>query len=106
LNVPMPAGMGDPEYLRIFRDVLVPVGLEYRPELVLVSAGFDAHREDPLGGMELSSAGYAAITETSASPRSCGKASSFWKAGTTAGARGIDRLGARRHERRPARGAG
>ena len=61
LNVPMPAGMGDREYLRVFRDVLVPVGLEYRPELVLVSAGFDAHRDDPLGGMELSSAGYAAI---------------------------------------------
>jgi acetoin utilization deacetylase AcuC-like enzyme len=61
LNVPMPAGMGDREYLRVFRDVLMPVGREYKPELVLVSAGFDAHREDPLGGMELSSAGYAAI---------------------------------------------
>lgn len=61
LNVPMPAGMGDPEYLRIFRDILVPVGLQYRPELVLVSAGFDAHRDDPLGGMELTSPGYAAI---------------------------------------------
>jgi len=61
LNVPMSAGMGDREYLRVFRDVLMPVGREYKPELVLVSAGFDAHREDPLGGMELSSAGYAAI---------------------------------------------
>jgi acetoin utilization deacetylase AcuC-like enzyme len=61
LNVPMPAGMGDREYLRIFRDVLVPVGLQYRPELILVSAGFDAHRDDPLGGMELSSGGYGAI---------------------------------------------
>ena len=62
LNVPMSSGMGDREYLRILRDVLVPVGLEYRPELVLVSAGFDAHRDDPLGGMDLSSEGYAAIT--------------------------------------------
>ena len=62
MNVPMPAGMGDAEYLRVFREVIVPVGLEYRPELVLVSAGFDAHRDDPLGGMKLSSAGYAAIT--------------------------------------------
>jgi acetoin utilization deacetylase AcuC-like enzyme len=61
LNVPMPAGMGDGEYLRIFREVLVPVGLEYRPDLVLVSAGFDAHRADPLGGMALSSAGYAGM---------------------------------------------
>ncbi len=62
LNVPMPPGMGDREYLRIFRDVLVPVTLEYRPELILVSAGFDAHRDDPLGGMELTSVGYAAIS--------------------------------------------
>jgi acetoin utilization deacetylase AcuC-like enzyme len=62
LNVPMPAGMGDSEYLRVFRDVIVPIGMEYRPELVLVSAGYDAHRDDPLGGMELSAAGYAAMT--------------------------------------------
>jgi acetoin utilization deacetylase AcuC-like enzyme len=62
LNVPMPAGMGDSEYLRIFRDVIVPVGVEYRPELILVSAGFDAHRDDPLGGMELTAAGYASMT--------------------------------------------
>jgi acetoin utilization deacetylase AcuC-like enzyme len=61
LNAPIPAGMGDREYLRIFREVILPVGLEYKPELVLVSAGFDAHRDDPLGGMELSSAGYASI---------------------------------------------
>jgi acetoin utilization deacetylase AcuC-like enzyme len=62
LNVPMPAGMGDREYLQIFRDVIVPVGIEYRPELILVSAGFDAHRNDPLGGMELTAFGYAAMT--------------------------------------------
>jgi acetoin utilization deacetylase AcuC-like enzyme len=61
LNVPMPAGMGDGEYLRIFREVLVPVGLEYRPDLIVVSAGFDAHRADPLAGMALSSGGYAGI---------------------------------------------
>jgi acetoin utilization deacetylase AcuC-like enzyme len=63
LNVPMPPGMGDGEYLRIFREVIVPVGREYRPDLILVSAGFDAHRDDPLGGMELTSSGYAAITD-------------------------------------------
>jgi acetoin utilization deacetylase AcuC-like enzyme len=62
LNVPMPAGMGDREYLRVFRDVILPVGIEYAPELVLVSAGFDAHRDDPLGGMELTAEGYAAMT--------------------------------------------
>ncbi|TDI34416.1 MAG: histone deacetylase [Acidobacteria bacterium] len=62
LNVPMPPGMGDPEFLRIFRDVVVPVGLEFAPELILVSAGFDAHRDDPLGGMNLTRDGYAGIT--------------------------------------------
>jgi acetoin utilization deacetylase AcuC-like enzyme len=61
LNIPMPPGMGDREYLRVFRDVILPVGREYQPELLLVSAGFDAHRADPLGGMEVSSAGYGAI---------------------------------------------
>lgn len=62
VNVPMPAGLGDREYLRVFREIVVPVGLEYRPELVLVSAGFDAHRDDPLGGMKMTREGYAAIT--------------------------------------------
>ena len=63
LNVPMPAGMGDPEYLRVFRDVVVPVGLEFVPDLVLVSAGFDAHRDDPLGGMNLTGDGFAGIVQ-------------------------------------------
>ncbi len=62
LNVPMPPGMGSPEFLRIFRDDVVPVGLEFAPELILVSAGFDAHRDDPLGGMNLTRDGYAGIT--------------------------------------------
>jgi acetoin utilization deacetylase AcuC-like enzyme len=62
LNVPLPAGIGDAEYLRIFREVFGPVGREFQPDLVLVSAGFDAHRDDPLGGMDLTSAGYGALT--------------------------------------------
>ena len=63
LNVPMPPGMGDAEYVRVFRDVIVPVGQEFAPELVLVSAGFDAHCDDPLGGMKVTRDGYAAMTE-------------------------------------------
>lgn len=63
LNIPMPASMGDAEYLRVFRDVIVPVGQEYDPELVIVSAGFDAHAKDPLGGMNMTHEGYAAITD-------------------------------------------
>jgi acetoin utilization deacetylase AcuC-like enzyme len=61
LNLPLPAGTGDYEYRELFRQVIVPVGSEYRPELVLVSAGFDAYVEDPLGSMALTHLGYAAM---------------------------------------------
>jgi len=62
LNLPLPAGTGDFAYTELFRRVIVPVGSEYRPELVLVSAGFDAYVHDPLGSMALTHQGYAAIT--------------------------------------------
>ncbi len=62
LNVPLVAGLGDGDYLRILRDIVVPVGMSFNPEQIFVSAGFDAHRDDPLGGMELTHEGYAAMT--------------------------------------------
>ncbi|HEU4427598.1 MAG TPA: histone deacetylase, partial [Myxococcota bacterium] len=58
VNVPMPAGCGDGEYLAVFARVLAPIARAFAPELILVSAGFDAHRDDPLAGMELRAAGY------------------------------------------------
>ena len=61
-NVPLPAGTGDPEYLQIFNAVLRPALKAYRPDVVLVSAGFDAHRDDPLAGMNLTTEGYVALT--------------------------------------------
>ena len=61
-NVPLPAGTGDPEYLQIFNTVLRPALKAYRPDVVLVSAGFDAHRDDPLAGMNLTTEGYVALT--------------------------------------------
>jgi acetoin utilization deacetylase AcuC-like enzyme len=64
LNVPMPAACGDAEYLAVFARVLAPVALAFRPELILVSAGFDAHRDDPLASMELSAAGYYGMAAT------------------------------------------
>jgi len=64
LNIPMPPGMGDAEYMRMFQDVIGPVGREFSPELVLVSAGFDAHRDDPLGGMNVTHEGYAGMAES------------------------------------------
>jgi acetoin utilization deacetylase AcuC-like enzyme len=62
MNVPLPPGQGDAEYLTVFRDILMPVAMEYGPELVLVSAGFDIHRNDPLGGMLVTERGFAALT--------------------------------------------
>ena len=63
VNLPMPAGLGDGEYRRAYREIVEPIGRAYDPELVLVSAGFDAHRDDPLGGMALSAAGFAELMD-------------------------------------------
>lgn len=64
VNVPLPAGVGDDGYGRIFDEILYPVADRYRPELILVSAGYDAHWADPLGMMQLSVAGYTQLTRT------------------------------------------
>ena len=53
LNVPLSAGSGDAEYLQAFVDVVEPAVRAFRPDLVLVSAGFDAHEDDPMGQMLL-----------------------------------------------------
>jgi histone deacetylase 6 len=63
VNVPLPAGCGDAEYVAAFDRVLLPIARDFRPDLVLVSAGFDAAAGDPLGAMRLSPAGYAKLTE-------------------------------------------
>ncbi len=62
LNIPMPAGCGDLEYVGVMQRLLVPAARNFRPELILVSCGFDAHSSDPLASMELSGAGFAAMT--------------------------------------------
>jgi len=62
LNVPLPAGAGDAELIRAFREELVPKALAFQPELVCISAGFDAHRDDPLAGLAVTEAGYAELT--------------------------------------------
>jgi acetoin utilization deacetylase AcuC-like enzyme len=58
VNIPMSAGSGDEEYLHAFEHVVVPAVERFDPEVVLVSAGFDAHVDDPLAGMEVSEAGF------------------------------------------------
>jgi acetoin utilization deacetylase AcuC-like enzyme len=62
LNAPMPAGRGDDDYLRVFEETLGPRVASFRPQFILISAGFDAHRADPLGGMNLTEEGYARLT--------------------------------------------
>jgi acetoin utilization deacetylase AcuC-like enzyme len=59
LNLPLPQGSGDAVYRRCFGRVVLPALRRFQPDLLLVSAGFDGHRSDPLAGMELSEAGYA-----------------------------------------------
>lgn len=63
INVPLSMGLGDSEYANIFEKILKPVALEYKPQLVLVSAGFDIHYKDPLGGMEVTEKGFARLTQ-------------------------------------------
>ena len=62
LNVPLPAGCGDAEYVDAFERLILPVAMEYRPQFVLLSAGFDAHARDPLGGMQVTEHGFRAMT--------------------------------------------
>jgi len=62
LNMPVPAGSGDAVLCSLVEHVVAPLVVEYAPALVLVSAGFDAHRADPLALLEVTEAGYAAMT--------------------------------------------
>lgn len=61
LNVPLPAGSGDAEYVNVFKNILIPAALEFDPDIVLVSAGFDAHIDDPLAGMAVTTAGFGRL---------------------------------------------
>ena len=53
INVPMAAGSGDADYALVFDDIILPVLTQFAPEMLLVSAGFDAHERDPLAGMKV-----------------------------------------------------
>jgi acetoin utilization deacetylase AcuC-like enzyme len=62
VNVPLAAGSGDAEYLRAFEQVVEPAVAAFDPELVLVSAGFDAHIDDPLAGMRVTEDGFRELS--------------------------------------------
>jgi acetoin utilization deacetylase AcuC-like enzyme len=61
-NIPMSGGAGDVPYLRAVEDDVVRIIDDYRPDVILLSSGFDAHRRDPLGGMRVSEQAYGEIT--------------------------------------------
>ncbi len=62
INVPLSAGMADADYVQVLEDIVLPVVRKWKPQLLLVSAGFDIHRNDPLGGMAVTESGFATMT--------------------------------------------
>jgi acetoin utilization deacetylase AcuC-like enzyme len=63
INLPMAAGAGDREYFAAFRDRIIPALDEFRPEFILISAGFDAHEDDPLSSIVLTTSAFRKMTE-------------------------------------------
>jgi len=66
VNVPLPAGSGDEDYLLAFDELVAPAVRAFEPELLLVSAGFDAHVDDPLAGMRVTADGFRELARRSA----------------------------------------
>ena len=66
VNVPLPAGSGDEEYLAAFDERVAPAVRVFEPDLVLVSAGFDAHVDDPLANMRVTEDGFRELARRSA----------------------------------------
>jgi acetoin utilization deacetylase AcuC-like enzyme len=64
VNLPVPPGTGGDEFLSLVQRIVVPIAREWRPELLCVSAGYDAHRDDPLANCELDDAAYGDLATT------------------------------------------
>jgi acetoin utilization deacetylase AcuC-like enzyme len=62
VNLPLEVGATDDDYRIVFDEVIIPVVRQFEPDLVMVSAGFDAHERDPLAGMRVTTGGFAAMT--------------------------------------------
>ncbi len=63
INIPLPGGQGDKEYAAIFNKIVVPLGRQYKPQLIFVSSGFDIYHGDPLGSMQVTSKGFGYMTK-------------------------------------------
>lgn len=62
LNIPMPAGSSDTEYIKAFQEIALPAINDFKPEFILISAGFDGHKDDPLSSINLTESGYHEMT--------------------------------------------
>lgn len=62
-NIPMPAGSGDTEYSAVYNGILPNLVERFAPDLILVSAGYDIHKDDPLSGMRVSKEGIRSIVK-------------------------------------------
>jgi acetoin utilization deacetylase AcuC-like enzyme len=62
VNLPLEVGATDADFDAVYRDAVIPALQQFEPELILVSAGFDAHELDPLAGMRMTTAGYGQLT--------------------------------------------
>ncbi|HEY9732290.1 MAG TPA: histone deacetylase [Drouetiella sp.] len=63
INIPLPAGTGDRGYFSAWDEIVKPICLEYQPEMIFLSAGYDAHQDDPLGQQRVTTAGYAMMSQ-------------------------------------------
>jgi acetoin utilization deacetylase AcuC-like enzyme len=62
INVPLPGGQGDQDFARIYQEILHPIAFAFKPQLILVSAGYDIFFQDPLGAMNVTPEGFATLT--------------------------------------------
>lgn len=63
LNIPMPPGTGDDEIIGAYKSLLYPAAVKFNPDFIIISAGFDAHRDDPLSAMTVTEDGFHIITD-------------------------------------------
>ena len=84
VNLPIPAGVGDEGYLEAFNKLFLPILEKYSPDIILVSAGFDTHHDDPLGGMKVTTEGFGEMGQRlidAANQSSSGKIAFFLEGG-------------------------
>jgi acetoin utilization deacetylase AcuC-like enzyme len=62
INLPVPAHTGEAAFLSLVEHIVMPVARQYRPDVILISAGYDAHRDDPLGGLSLDTSTFGGMS--------------------------------------------